>query len=166
MYIQFSQNLSVQITFACRPQKRPVPVQTSIFQEQTKIEKKTNSRVAFPTTLYGGKVCGLIWIRFAAEALRFSFAKSSRSLLKMWKCKVKWTIFLRFKLIQVFATQKSGPVLPSPPVLWVQIPEGYFLKRIFLLSPEIKSFPPKSCCSQLQQTAPIPASKRPCKNAA
>jgi len=27
------------------------------------------------TTLYGGKVAGLIWIRFAAQALQFSFAK-------------------------------------------------------------------------------------------
>jgi len=36
-----------------------------------------------PSTLYGGKVAGLIWIRFAAEALRFSFAKSSRPPLKM-----------------------------------------------------------------------------------
>jgi len=28
--------------------------------------------------LYGGKVASLIWIRFAAEALRFSVAKSPR----------------------------------------------------------------------------------------
>ena len=58
--------------------------------------------------LYGGKVAGLILIRFAAEALRFSFAKSSRPPLEMWKCKVKLTIISRFKLIQVFATQKPG----------------------------------------------------------
>jgi len=58
--------------------------------------------------LYGGKVAGLIWIRFAAEALRFSFAKSLRPPLKMWKCKVKVTIISRFKLFQVFATPKSG----------------------------------------------------------
>jgi len=32
---------------------------------------------------YGGKVAGLIWIRLAAELLRFSFAKSSRPPLKM-----------------------------------------------------------------------------------
>ena len=34
-------------------------------------------------SLYGGKAAGLIWIRFAAEALRFSIAKSSRPPLKM-----------------------------------------------------------------------------------
>jgi len=33
--------------------------------------------------LYGAKVGGLIWIRFAAEALRFSFAKSSRPTQEM-----------------------------------------------------------------------------------
>ena len=36
-----------------------------------------------PPPLYGGKVGGLIWIIIAAEALRFSFAKSSRPPLKM-----------------------------------------------------------------------------------
>jgi len=61
-----------------------------------------------PPPLYGGKVGGLIWIIIAAEALRFSFAKSSRPPLKMWKCKVKLTIISRFKLIQVFAKQKYG----------------------------------------------------------
>jgi len=65
-------------------------------------------RLLTARSLYGGKVAGLIWIRFAAEALQFSFAKSSRPPLKMWKCKVKLTIISRFKLFQVFATQKSG----------------------------------------------------------
>ena len=35
------------------------------------------------SSLYGGKVAGLIWIKFAAEAMRFSIAKSSRPPLKM-----------------------------------------------------------------------------------
>jgi len=65
---------------------------------------RRKSRVHFSA----GKVAGLIWIRFVAEALRFSFAKSSRPPLKMWKCKVKITIISRFKLFQVFTTQKSG----------------------------------------------------------
>ena len=58
--------------------------------------------------LYGEKLVGLIWIRFAAEVLRFSIAKSSRPPLKMGKCKVKSTIISRFKSFQVFATQKSS----------------------------------------------------------
>ena len=54
--------------------------------------------------LYGRKVVGLIWIRFAAEALRFSVAKSSRPPLKMGKCQVKSTIISRFESFQVYAT--------------------------------------------------------------
>jgi len=55
------------------------------------------------------KVAGLIWIRFAAEALRFSIAKPSRPPLKMRKCKVESTIISsRSKSFHVFATQKFG----------------------------------------------------------
>jgi len=54
-----------------------------------------------PSTLYGGKVAGLIWITFAAEVLRFSIAKprdaKSRSTLRMWKCKVKSIIISCFE---------------------------------------------------------------------
>jgi len=66
------------------------------------------------SSLYGGKVAGLIWIRFAAE-LRFGFAKSSRPPLKMWKCKVKSTIIFRFKgvchtnFLNPWTTFRSGP---------------------------------------------------------
>jgi len=66
--------------------------------------------------LYGEKLVGLIWIRFAAEVLRFSIAKSSRPPLKMGKCKVKSTIISRFKSFQVFSIQKPGIHRPHPDV--------------------------------------------------
>jgi len=55
----------------------------------------------FPFFLYthGRKVAGLIWIRCAAEALRFSFAKLSRPTQEMWKSKVKSIIIFRFKVV-------------------------------------------------------------------
>jgi len=64
----------------------------------------------------GEKVADLIWIRFAAEALRFSIAKSSRPPLKMGKCEVKSTIISCFKTFQVFSTQKPGIHRPHPDV--------------------------------------------------
>jgi len=66
--------------------------------------------------LYGGKLVGLIWIRFAAKALRFSIAKSSRPPFKMGKCKVKSTIISRFKSFQVFSIQKQREPQPEAAV--------------------------------------------------
>ena len=68
------------------------------------------------SALYGRKVAGLIWIRFDAEALRFSVAKLSRPPLKMGKCKAKSTIISRFKSFQVCSTQKPGIQRPHPDV--------------------------------------------------
>jgi len=67
-------------------------------------------------TALGRKVGGLIWIRFAAKALRFSIAKSSRPPFKMGQCKVKSTIISRFKSFQVLATQQSRIHRPHPDV--------------------------------------------------
>ena len=66
--------------------------------------------------LNGEKVAGLIWNRFAAEALRFIVEKSSRPPHEMRKFKVKSTTISRFKLFQVFATQKSWIHRPHPDV--------------------------------------------------
>ena len=64
--------------------------------------------------LFGGKVAGLIWIRFAAEVLWFSFAKLSQPPLNMWKCKVEASIISHFESFQVFAIQKSRFHCPHP----------------------------------------------------
>jgi len=47
------------------------------------VSKSTVVKSYLSTVLYGGKVAGLIWIRFAAKALRCSFAKSSRPTQEM-----------------------------------------------------------------------------------
>ena len=89
---------------------RPILCMVSAEIESGRSRKRERER---ERALYGAKVGGLIWIRFAAEALRFSFAKSSRPTQEMWKYEVKLTIISRFELFQIFATQKSrihGPL--------------------------------------------------------
>ena len=70
-WLRLAGSLQLHVSIAKEPYKR-----ADILQKRP-IILRSLLIVATPS-LYGGKVAGLIWIRCAAEALRLSFAKSSR----------------------------------------------------------------------------------------